>query len=435
MFTASDDHGQNFIGDAPPLPTGAPHITTGRYISLDQTGPMGTPSRVYVAVSVRGQVTGTGMIFSNPDPFGSDVWKDEKLPAAATNDPLAMGVGHDANGAGGNAVILVSITNNGLWRKVGSCDSSPNSCWSKVTGTAPFSSGGYGTIDWVPGSPTVYAVDSVGAWRSDSAGAQGSWIKLASSNAGYDSINALALDPTDSHVVYVSDSSGVARIDNADAQSGSVKKPLYSVLNGGSPDPIATDPNGTLFVGDRSGKFGSNDSKLMVATHASSGSPSFVSSGNDFFANNAGNIRSLAVSNDDYVYTADNGQGLMLGTPGGSGSTPTPTPTPSPTSSVTPTPTSSVTPSPTANPTPTPTSSPTPTPSATPTPSSTPVPTPTASSAPGLVGDFNQDGHVDARDLSVLLSRWHSAVPYYDLNNDGVVNAVDLSILIAHWTG
>ena len=100
---------------------------------------------------------------------------------------------------------------------------------------------------------------------------------------------------------------------------------------------------------------------------------------------------------------------------------PTATPTASPSPTNTPTPTASVTPTPTA------TAKPTPTPTSSPKPTNTP--------GPGLVGDFNKDGHVNIQDLSVLLAHWGSKYPYYDLNGDGVVNAVDLSILASHWTG
>ena len=108
-------------------------------------------------------------------------------------------------------------------------------------------------------------------------------------------------------------------------------------------------------------------------------------------------------------------------------STPAPSPTATPTAS----------PSPTHTATPTPTASVTPTPTATATPSPTPTssPKPTNTPGPGLVGDFNKDGHVNIQDLSVLLAHWGSKYPYYDLNGDGVVNAVDLSILASHWTG
>ena len=280
-LVASTDHGKTFNGNvAPPIPKSAGDLSTGRYISLDESGPTGTVSPVYEAVSMRGMKTGTGMIFSNPDPLGSGSWTDEQLPAAATNDPLVLGVGNDSSG---NRIILTSITNQGLWRKVGNCASSPNSCWSEETGTAPFSGGGYGTIAWVPRSSTVYAVDSVGVWRSDSAGAQGSWNKLATSNAGYNNINALALDPTDSHVVYVSDASGVSRIDGADGKSATSKDPLLSATGAG---PIATDSNGTLFYAERNNTAGGSTAKLMVAKNSSSGSPTFNPSGDSFFADN-----------------------------------------------------------------------------------------------------------------------------------------------------
>jgi hypothetical protein len=48
-------------------------------------------------------------------------------------------------------------------------------------------------------------------------------------------------------------------------------------------------------------------------------------------------------------------------------------------------------------------------------------------------GDINQDGTVNAIDLSLLVSRWNTNDPDADLNNDGTVNAIDLSLLVSNW--
>ncbi|HSW79125.1 MAG TPA: Ig-like domain-containing protein [Candidatus Babeliales bacterium] len=48
-------------------------------------------------------------------------------------------------------------------------------------------------------------------------------------------------------------------------------------------------------------------------------------------------------------------------------------------------------------------------------------------------GDANGDGHVDALDLSKLLSNWGSANSSCDFNHDGHVDALDLSVLLSHW--
>ena len=48
-------------------------------------------------------------------------------------------------------------------------------------------------------------------------------------------------------------------------------------------------------------------------------------------------------------------------------------------------------------------------------------------------GDLNNDGIVDAIDLSIFVSRWGSSDPDADLNNDGIVDAADLSLLVGNW--
>lgn len=47
--------------------------------------------------------------------------------------------------------------------------------------------------------------------------------------------------------------------------------------------------------------------------------------------------------------------------------------------------------------------------------------------------DVNQDGNVDAGDLTELAAAWGTDNPKYDLNNDGVVDAMDMTMLQADW--
>jgi hypothetical protein len=51
-------------------------------------------------------------------------------------------------------------------------------------------------------------------------------------------------------------------------------------------------------------------------------------------------------------------------------------------------------------------------------------------------GDFNKDGLINFRDLSILLFWFDKTEPEiipYDLNNDGKINFVDFSILLYRW--
>ena len=50
-----------------------------------------------------------------------------------------------------------------------------------------------------------------------------------------------------------------------------------------------------------------------------------------------------------------------------------------------------------------------------------------------LLGDINDDGVVDAYDLTLLLDVWGTNDVYADLNGDGVVNVSDLLILLGNW--
>ena len=274
------------------VPSGS--FSTGDVIALDPDGAVGAPSTVYLAASTRGQNTGAGGIWSNPDPLGQPArWTDESIPVL--NDVLAVGVGHDSQS---RRVLLASITNSGLYRKVADA-------WGQVTGTAPFASGDCGKILFVPGTSTVFAMDGVGVWRSPAAGASGSWVKLASASAGYDNVDSLALDPVDLSTLYFSDSKagGVVRISGAAGASPT----LTLLLSLSSPGPLAVTRSGALLVQDRRG------GRLMRSASPRSGTPTFTSVGDTFFSENNGNIRSLAVGANEVVFTASNSAGVSVG--------------------------------------------------------------------------------------------------------------------------
>ena len=52
-----------------------------------------------------------------------------------------------------------------------------------------------------------------------------------------------------------------------------------------------------------------------------------------------------------------------------------------------------------------------------------------------LASDIDNDGDVDAADLSVLLSSWGPMTGPSDINRDGSIDAADLSMLLSDWTG
>ena len=48
------------------------------------------------------------------------------------------------------------------------------------------------------------------------------------------------------------------------------------------------------------------------------------------------------------------------------------------------------------------------------------------------IADINNDGHVDAYDLSQLMAGW-TTTGVTDLNHNGYTDSADLTILIADW--
>jgi hypothetical protein len=291
-YIPSGNNGVTVVGGA--VPAGAP--TTGDVVALDVSGPRGVPSPVYLGASNRGQNAGGSAVWSNPDPLTTPTaWTDERLPV--TNDVVALGVGRSASGS---RVILASVTSRGLYRKDGST-------WTRVSGTAPFGSGGTGTFAWVPGTPVVYAMDGGGTWRSTAAGAPGSWTRIAGGSSAYGNVNSLALDPLRPGVLYAADDAlgGVVRITGADSAV-----PVRStVLPLARPGPIAVTPTGGLLAHDAA------TGALLLAPDPGAASPVFTDVSDEFYRTTNRSIRSLAVGPDGYVYTASNSSGVTIAPP------------------------------------------------------------------------------------------------------------------------
>lgn len=53
---------------------------------------------------------------------------------------------------------------------------------------------------------------------------------------------------------------------------------------------------------------------------------------------------------------------------------------------------------------------------------------------PGLAGDLNMDGMVDAYDLAAILGAWGSTSGVGDINGDMLTDGLDLSALLSRWT-
>lgn len=197
--------------------------------------------------------------------------------------------------------MLAGVTQNGLYRKEGAN-------WSQVTG-GPLDAGasGNGYFAWKNGGPVVYCIAPNGVWRSLTAGTQGSWVKIHAATAGYSPFNCLVLDPINPANLYISESGQILRITNAETSTGVANSQVdvLSVANTGS---IAVNKSGHLLVHSTAGR-------IYRALDPRAGSPVFTVVSDNFYLENGSTIRSFAVGIDDYIYTADNGKGAMVGVP------------------------------------------------------------------------------------------------------------------------
>jgi hypothetical protein len=185
------------------VPKGAANV--GYRIALDQSGPTGRPSPVYLATQQR-KGGGGAEIYLSPDPLAaSPTWTAQGFrKAAGGHSASALAIGRDAKGG---AVLLARADHRGMYRKAGGK-------WTRVTASKksapPFLGTGVGgALAWAPGTTTVYALDPAhGLFRSTDAGL--TWRNLLSVASPTASGRLLAVDPTAPNSVLIATSGPVA---------------------------------------------------------------------------------------------------------------------------------------------------------------------------------------------------------------------------------
>jgi hypothetical protein len=184
------------------VPKGAANV--GYRITLDQSGPAGRPSPVYLATQQR-KGGGGAEIYLSPDPLAaSPSWAAQgfRKPAGG-HSASALAVGRDAKGG---TVLLARADRRGLYRKAGGK-------WTKVAAgkasSPPFLGNGTGgALAWAPGTTTVYALDPAhGLFRSTDAGL--TWRNVLAATSPTASGRLLAVDPTAPNSVLIATSGPV----------------------------------------------------------------------------------------------------------------------------------------------------------------------------------------------------------------------------------
>lgn len=274
-------------------------------IALDTTT---TPSRVYLATGERDTNT-QGDVYSNPDPASGGAWVDEGLSDfTGAKRVFAVAV----NRVGGQPVIVAAVEGSGIWRKAGGT-------WTRVNSTALTTTQNTKTasITWAPGSPDVYLYDHMsGVWRSTDDGA--TWTKIWGQTLNVWETGFVAADPKNNQRLYVSNTQGLFRLDNAvsgaSVESGAITKTSLGVASAGA-----------VSVG--------SDARLLVATRVSAtvaaalltstdNGASWTKVSDDHWRTAAGHTFSLAQGPGGMVYAALNGNGVVVGSPTGAGGQP-----------------------------------------------------------------------------------------------------------------
>jgi hypothetical protein len=176
-----------------------------------------------------------------------------------------------------------------------------------LAGTA--AAGNAGSIRFRRNSPTVYALDDNGVWRSNDGGA--TWVLILSGAVGtYATYDALQVDPIDATKVYVSSGGTVRRINNANSTTGTGATTTTTLWTGNAGN-IAIRPDGSeMFVNIRDGRLMRS---TLFRTAASQAAATWDDIATAVFRRLSGNIRSLAVTPGGVILTAENGSGAFRG--------------------------------------------------------------------------------------------------------------------------
>jgi hypothetical protein len=245
-FLASSD---NLADVRKSVPKGAANV--GYRITLDQSGPAGRPSPVYLATQQRGG--GGAEIYLSPDPLATPtMWTAQGYRNVARGRTAsALAVGRDAKGA---TVLLARADHKGLYRKAGGK-------WtllvaSKASAPPFLGSGIGGTLAWAPGTTTVYALDPVhGLFRSTDAGL--TWRNILSVRSANTSGRQLAVDPNAPNSVLIATSGPVPAGNGGNGGTAGLwyvtvptSGPVQTtrLADDASPGPVAIGTDGTRFA-------------------------------------------------------------------------------------------------------------------------------------------------------------------------------------------
>lgn len=287
---------------------GAP--STGDAGSYDGLPIAGQPVGLLVGASVRGAPTQSvaNAAYFSDNPRGA-VPNWQKLDFAGTNSSPAMPAGgtYDVVGVclgrtapGGTQVFMALVNQVGFFRKVGLTGT-----WTKIV-DLPLQAGPRPIAYWAwrPNTSTVYCHVGAGVYRSDDSGAN--WVNIYTATATtYSRYNTIEVDTIDTTKLYVSNGpSGLVRLDNPTTSTSDAGTTVTSLTSTGVGSITVHRPTGRLFA-----DVPSSGGLLQWLTPRSSTVSTDVS--DQFKRDNGRSLRSIGITNDGWLITADNGQGAM----------------------------------------------------------------------------------------------------------------------------
>lgn len=290
----SNDH----LTNAAPIPKVSGMTSDGWSIALDAST---NPTTVYLGLGDRDTNTG-GQIWRR-DAAGT--WT--QIDSGAFGGLRPIGIGHMRD-ASNNLVLLAAIQDGGVWKKVGS------GAWTKLSIPAAdagkdilMNQGSLRSEIRATGS-TFYVYDrDTGLWRGDNYGT--TWTRIYKSPSDAEAVGFMQVHPTDPKIVFVSDSTGVYRITNANtaAKDGAAATKISGTIT--DTGAMTLGPNNQIYFVTR--PTSSARPRIYQGNYTQS-TVTWTDLSDDYFRSFAVKIVTIAASSDGTLYASSGNNSTIV---------------------------------------------------------------------------------------------------------------------------
>jgi hypothetical protein len=260
------------------------------------------PSTLYLGLGERDTNTG-GQVWQRSS---SGSWTQIDSGAFGGLRPTGMGVAKD----GTNTVLIAAVQESGIWKKVGS------GAWTKLSIASPASGKNImmnqGTnradVRFSTATDAFYVYDrDTGLWRGDNFGT--TWTRIYTSPSDSEGVGYMRVHPTNAAIVFVSDSTGVYKITNANTAAKDAATAVKISGTISNPGAMTLGPNNQLiFVTTPT----SSARPRIYTGDYSQATPTWTDISDDYYRSYAIKVITIAASSDGTLYVSTNNNASIV---------------------------------------------------------------------------------------------------------------------------